>query len=242
MPRRPRFVIPGIAHHITQRGNNRQPVFHAAEDWRRYLDLLGRHALRCRVRILAYCLMPNHVHLVAVPENANSLALTLGRAHSEYALAWNRAARPSGHLWQNRFFSCAMDEAHARRAVRYVELNPVRAGLVSAAWEWPWSSARAHVEDGAADGVLDCRWAEYFGGWNFDEWKEILSAALACSEWEAMRRATRTGEPFGSKEFVVGLERQLGKRLRVGERGRPKNQPQSPEEAARQGWLFGAGG
>jgi putative transposase len=242
MPRRARVVIPGVAHHITQRGNDRQPVFLCPADWTRYLDLLGRHASRWGAQILAYCLMPNHVHLVAVPERGDSLARTLGRTHSEYALARNRAGGRSGHLWQGRFFSCPLDASHALRAVRYVELNPVRAGLARAAWEWPWSSGRAHAMDKVPDKVLDYRWAEYFGGWNYGEWKEILTVGAPDGEVAAVRRATSTGEPLGSTEFIMGLERQAGRRLRVWERGRPRQKPQSGEEAVRQACLFAVGG
>ena len=107
VPRRARLVLPGVAHHLTQRGNNRQRVFFQADDYLRYLGLLGRNASRCGTRILAYCLMPNHVHLVALPESAQSFALTLGRAHCEYALALNRAAMcgrtgSSPVSWRNR--------------------------------------------------------------------------------------------------------------------------------------------
>jgi putative transposase len=108
-----------------------QPVFRADDDFRCYLALLRRHSVANGMRILAYCLRPNHVHLIAVPRRADSLALTLDRTQSEYALAWNRTRGGSGHLWQNRFFSCALDETHAVRALRYVELNPVRAGLAA---------------------------------------------------------------------------------------------------------------
>ena len=230
-------MIPEVAHHITQR-NNRQPVFCAADDFHRYLALLRRHSQANGTRILAYCLMPNHVHLIAVPRRADSLALTLGRAHSEYALVWNRVRGATGHLWQNRFFSCPLDEAHAVRAIRYVELNPVRARLAPAPWEWPWSSARAHTMDNGADPVLDSRWAEYFGGWNFAEWKEILSAAMTPEDLASFRRAAATGEPLGSREFISSLERQTGKRLRVLDRGRPPAKPPSPQNRARQTSLF----
>ena len=193
---------------------------------------------RCGARILGYCLMTNHVHLIAVPENQGSLARALGRAHSEYALALNRSTGRSGHIWQNRFFSCPLDEPHLYTAMRYIELNAVRANLVGEPWDWPWCSARALTVDSALDMVLDCRWKEYFGGWNFAEWKEILSAGMNEADLDAVRRATRTGEPLGSREFLVSLERRSGKLLRVRERGRPKAIPQSPEEAARQGCLF----
>jgi len=242
MPRRPRVVVPGVAHHVTQRRNNRQPVFLSPDDHRRYLDLLTRHASKCGARILGYCLMTNHVHLIAVPEAEGSLGRALGRAHSEYALALNRDAGRSGHIWQNRFFSCPLDWQHLLSAMRYVELNPVRANLVEAAWDWPWSSAFAHSVGSASDRVLDCRWAEPFGRWDFEEWREILAAGVNYGESEAIRRATRTGEPLGSREFVARLERRAGRRLRVGERGRPRRQPPSQEDAAAQGCLSASDG
>jgi putative transposase len=238
MPRRPRVIAPGVAHHVTQRGNNRQPVFHSSDDRRFYLGLLGRHATRYGVRILGYCLMTNHVHLVAVPERENSLARALGCTHSEYALALNHAQGWSGHVWQNRFFSCLLDESHVLRALRYVELNPVRAGLTSAPWDWPWSSARAHTLDHVLDPVLDCRWVEYFGGWDYHEWQEILSAGMPGGECDTVRRATHTGEPLGSREFVTALERQAGRRLRVLARGRPPKEPEAGDQAGLQGGLF----
>jgi putative transposase len=131
-----------------------------------------------------------------------------------------------------------MDEDHLRAAMRYMELNPVRAKLAATAWDWAWSSARAHVEAGVVDPVLDPHWVDYFTDWNFGEWKEALTQVPVESEVEAVRRATRTGEPLGSREFILQLERRQGKRLTVGERGRPRRLPQSEEEAARQGNLF----
>lgn len=241
MPRRSRVVIPGVPHHITQRGNNREPVFLAPDDRRHYLDLLGRHASHCGARILAYCLMTNHVHLIAVPDSEDSLARTLGRTHSEYALELNRKKKRSGHLWQNRFFSCPLDMQGLLSATRYVELNPVRARLVDLPWLWPWSSARAHIASDDLDDVLDRRWIEQYHGWNFEEWKEILADGMLEEQSEAVRRATRTGEPLGSQEFVAELEHRAGRRLRVLERGRPRREPRSPEGTTAQGLLFAGG-
>jgi putative transposase len=212
VPRRARIIVPGVAHHVTQRGNNRRAVFLPVEDRRLYLDLLGHHAARCGAHILGYCLMGNHVHLIAVPELENSLALTFGRAHSEYAQALNQAESWSGHVWQRRFFSCPLDEYHVMRAMRYAELNPVRAGLVAQPWDWPWSSARAHTEEHAMDAVLDFRWEAHFGRWDRREWRESLLSGVPDEECEALRKATATGAPLGSQEFVEGLERQAGRR------------------------------
>ncbi len=214
--------MPGVAHHVTQRGNNRRAVFRTSGDRWLYLELLGRQAQRNGTKILGYRLMTNHVHIVAVPERPDSLALTFGRAHSAYAQALNTAEDWSGHLWQNRFFSCPLDEFHLMSALRYVDLNPVRAGLVTEPWEWPWSSARAHIVPRAMDRVLDLRWEEHLGRWNFAEWRLALRIGLPDGECGEVRKATQTGAPLGSQEFVEGLERQAGRRLRVFARGRPQ--------------------
>jgi len=237
VPRRPRVIIPGIAHHITQRGNNRQQVFYSDCDRRLYLDLLSRHAPQYGARIVSYCLMTNHVHVVAIPEREHSLARTFGRTHAEYAAALNHAERRSGHLWQNRFFSCPLDAAHLENAVRYVELNPMRAGLVAVPWAWPWSSARAHCSKGASDIVLD-----WLSGapddWDYASWQERLLSGLSDSDLDQVRRATQTGEPLGSREFLKQLERQAGRRLRVGERGRPRKPPGVADRSDLQPCLF----
>lgn len=222
MPRRPRSVFPDVAHHVTQRGNDRQTVFHSPADRLLYLDLLRRHTVRSGVRILGYCLMTNHIHLVAVPEREDSLAQCLARVHSEYALTLNRAEGRCGHLWQNRFYSCPLDERHLITALLYIDLNPVRAGLIATAWEWPWSSARAHSAELAVDTVLDCDWAAYCRFWNHREWQDLLMAGMSDGESCAVRVATRNGEPLGSVDFVIGLERQAGRRLRPLPRGRPR--------------------
>ena len=167
-----------------------------------------------------------------------SLAKALRHAHSEYSLALNRSERRSGHVWQNRYYSCPMSADRLLSALRYVELNPVRAGMAGAAWDWPWSSARAHTATGTSDGVLCCDWIEYFGRWDHDEWREILAAGSPSGECEALRRATQTGEPLGPPDFITALEREAGRRLRVWKRGRRKKEPASPDERARQGCLF----
>jgi putative transposase len=224
MARRPRVVLAGVPHHVTQRGNNRQTVFHDREDFGRYLELLAGYQAASGVRILAYCLMTNHVHLVAVPDGANGLARLLQRVHSEYALAANLRSGRNGHLWQNRFYSCPMDGTHLIRAMHYVESNPVRAGIVDAAWSWPWSSARAHVLEHVQDPVVAADWKDDWGGrWDFVEWREMLAAgAEGECDWQAVRVATQTGAPLGSERFVGELERRVGRRLRVRKRGRPQ--------------------
>ena len=151
MARKARVVAAGVPHHVTQRGNNRQDVFLTDDDRRYYLSVLRDRSQQAGLQLLGYCLMTNHVHLVAVPTRPDSLARALGRAHSSYAQRFNRRYRRCGHLWQNRFYSCPVGGSHLLRALAYVDLNPVRAGLVGRAADYPWCSARAHIESAAID-------------------------------------------------------------------------------------------
>jgi putative transposase len=226
MPRRPRFVVPGVPHHVTQRGNNRQDVFFSEQGRIRYLQMLREHSRRHDVRILGWCLMTNHVHLIAIPGGPESLALALGQTHSQYSREQNRHQDRSGHLWQGRFFSCPLESDHLLSAMRYVELNPVRAGMTAAACDWRWSSARAHASPQAHDELLDWPWIRWMdevrpGAWSYADWKATLRAAEPPEELDRMRRATKLGEPLGSDEFVRDLEAKAGRRLRVWAQGRP---------------------
>ena len=145
MTRLARMVVGGLPHHVTQRGNRREAIFFEDGDHDIYRDLLAEQTRKAGVEVWAYCLMPNHVHLILTPTRADSLGLAVGEAHRRYTNFINARGRWTGHLFQSRFASVAMDEAHLVAAVCYVNLNPVRARLVSRAEDWPWSSARAHL-------------------------------------------------------------------------------------------------
>ena len=166
MPRVARRIVPGFPHHITQRGTNRQIVFYTQQDRRVYLELLRENSRQAGVRILAYCLMVNHIHLIAIPEQSDGLAICLRRTHGRYAQYLNARRLRSGHLWQNRFYSCPMDNAHLWIALQYVEQNPVRAGLVEAAEAFPWSSASAHSSGKDTTRLLDMEFWSLAGGRN----------------------------------------------------------------------------
>lgn len=210
MPRFARAVVPGVPHHVTQRGVRRMQVFFSHADYRRYLQLLALMARRYRLETWAYCLMPNHVHLIAVPGSTDGLARPIGEAHRRYAVHVNRREGWAGHLWQERFASCPMDEAHLMAAVRYVLLNPVRSGFVARPEDWPHSSARAHlrgerdpvVETSAMDRRVEC-WADY------------LKDDLPADDLGLIRRHTSTGRPLGSDDFIEQLEQSLIRRLRA---------------------------
>ena len=153
MPRRARTVVPDVPHHVTQRGYDRRDIFTADEDRRRYLALLTAACLEHETRCLAWCLMSNHVHLILVPTAEDGLRATLASAHTSYR-RWLRRDGENGRVFQGRFGSVPMSDRHWVAAIRYVEMNPVRAGLCTAAEGWPWSSARAHVS-GVPDGLTD---------------------------------------------------------------------------------------
>ena len=155
MARQARVVAEGVPHHITQRGNNRQDVFLSPEDRRFYLELLRTKCSQHGVALLGYCLMTNHVHLVAIPQRPDSLARGLGQADGQYSQWFNRRQRRSGHLWQERFAACPLGRSHLIAALAYVDLNPVRAGLVRSAVEYEWSSAAAHAANIDSDQLLD---------------------------------------------------------------------------------------
>ncbi|HOX38851.1 MAG TPA: transposase [Candidatus Brocadiia bacterium] len=212
--------MPNVAHHITQRGNRSEDVFFCDEDRNVFLALLSHYAARNGLSIQAYCLMSNHFHLVVTPETARSLGDALKPVLMRYAQHVNRSQGWTGRLWQGRFFSCALDEAHFWTAIRYVETNPVRARLVRKAQKYRWSSAAAHCglrRDDLLSGVTDR--AEAIG-----DWAVWLAGPAAAGEIEALRERTRTGRPLGDDKFVGGLERLLGRAVRAGKVGRPRKQ------------------
>lgn len=168
MPRSARIVHPGAPHHVIQRGNRQQRVFHTDADYAFYRGLLAHACRRDAVTCWAWCLMPNHVHLVLMPEDEGGLARAVGRTHRLYSAEYNRHAGMRGHVWEGRFRSSPMDERHLAHGCRYIELNPVRAGLVSRPEDWPWSSCRTHLS-GQDDDLVTVRpmfdrvgdWAAY---------------------------------------------------------------------------------
>jgi putative transposase len=208
-------VAPGVAHHVTQRGNRRQQTFFNEGDYRLYRDLMAEWCDRCGVAVWAYCLMPNHVHLIVVPETEDGLRRAIGEAHRRYTRHVNLREEWRGHLWQGRFASFAMDDGHLLAAARYVELNPVRAMLATTAEAYPWSSAAAHLT-GTDDALV--RSAPLLE--RVPAWREFLAEPASLAEWEAMRKHERTGRPAGSEEFVAEVETSLGRILRPRKQGR----------------------
>ncbi len=221
MPRQPRVVIPDCPHHVTQRGNHGEDVFFSDDDRQRYLMILAEQCEKYTVSLLGYCLMNNHVHLILMPSSEDGLACAVGRTNFDFTGYMNRQRDRRGHLWQDRYYSCPMDRQHFFRAMVYVERNPVRAGLVSQAWQWPWSSAKAHVEGQCSTGLLDMEsWAEWqYAGVN---WREQLAIEPGEEFVTAYRKSLKSGRPLGSEEFTRTIEKQVGRSLQAGPVGRPR--------------------
>ena len=219
MPRIARVCAEGYPHHITQRGNNKEKVFFDDEDKRFYLDVLRRYKDKYKIKILAYCLMGNHVHVLAMPEKETSLARGIGGTNLLYTQYINRKYNRSGRLWQNRFFSSVVEkEPYLWAVMRYIEQNPVRAKLVKRAEDYQWSSARAHVLD-IKDNLLSNE--SWFNEKEIKSYKEFLSKD-AKEINAAIRRATSTGRPLGSEGFIKKLERILKRNLFPKKGGRHK--------------------
>ena len=226
MARLARIVIPGVPHHVTQRGNRRQPVFFSDADRLLYLDLLRQGCAAARVACLAWCLMDNHIHLVLVPATADGLRAALAEAHRRYSSHINAREGWTGYLFQGRFASYPMDDAHLMAAVRYVELNPVAAGLVARAQDWRWSSARSHVSGRRMAGDSLTNVAAL--GAHVRNWHAMLRHGLEASDLgpegeavaEAIEARLRTGRPLAAEAWIAEQEAALDRKLAPARRGR----------------------
>ncbi|MCG8370801.1 MAG: transposase [Proteobacteria bacterium] len=219
MPRSPRLVVPGYPHHVTQRGGRKQRTFFRQADYLTYLELLRELKDEARVTIWAYCLMPNHVHFVMVPQDKQSLANLFRPLHSRYALGVNGFRGWRGHLWQERFYSVVMNESHTFAAMRYVELNPVRAGLCAKPEDWRWSSIHAHLNQSKGD-IVDVLATQDL----VNDWREYLQSYDGSVTYDDIRKQTRSGRPEGDRSFIDHVEAMTGRRVRRKPPGRSKGQ------------------
>ena len=215
-----RAVFPGLPHHVTQRGNGRQQTFFGDSDYALYRDLLREHCAQAKVAVWTWVLMPNHVHLVLVPSDEDGLRRALSRVHRIYAGRIHERLQRTSHFWQGRFGCAAMDDEHCCAALRYVAMNPVRAGLVSKCTDWRWSSARAQlgIEGDLLTDVPAVR-----------ERVSDFAALLRSAEDEEaairLRRAETVGRPVGSTAFLDALEKQYGRTVKPAKRGRRQKVP-----------------
>ena len=218
-----RIVLPHYAHHVRERGVRKEPIFHDDSDRMVYIRALKKNCTECRIKIWAYCLMTNHVHLIAVTEDEKSISLALHDAHSTYSSYFNAKYGFAGHVWARRPDICAMDYTHMSNAVRYVERNPVRAKMVIRAEDYLWSSAAAHCE--IRDDTLlsgDCPLVGLIPDWS--DWLEVDHSE---AEKRTIREHTSAGRIWCTPEVLQELERIHGRKLSSRKPGRPKK-PEKP--------------
>ncbi len=222
MARMSRLVVPGYPHHVTQRGVRSMDVFSRgpAGDAERelYLRHMREQSERFGLSVLAWCLMSNHVHLIVVPEREDSLARGIGEAHRRYTRARNFRQKVRGYLFQGRFGSCVLDEAHLLAAARYVDLNPVAAGIARRPEDHEWSSARFHLGRRRRDPLVEDRTLLEL----VDEWGTFLADGVDELRAKRLEKHVRTGRPCGSAGFVRMLEKKTGRELAPRKRGWPK--------------------
>jgi putative transposase len=209
MARLARVVVPSYPHHVTQRGNRRQAVFFSDEDYVAYIQLLVTAKEQAEVEVWAYCLMPNHVHLVVTPKTEDGLRKFLGEAHRRYTRRINFREGWRGYLWQGRFHSFVMDEHYLLAVVRYVELNPVRAGLCDTTSGWRWSSVHAHLSGEDDDLVTVKPMLD-----RINNWSDYLGEKMDAEKWERIRKHGNTGRPLGDDDFIDVIEKKVGRCLR----------------------------
>ncbi len=213
MARLPRIVVPHCPHHVTQRGNRRQQTFFRDDDYLYYIEQLRIHCVRYSVSILAYCLMPNHIHLVVVPAKEKALRMAIGLTHQSHSKFINYRNNWQGYLWQGRFFSVPMDDEHTNTCIPYVEDNPVRAGLADHPWDYRWSSANARYT-GHDDPLVA---GEYLRSSPIDK-KWCREDTETAKQIDLIKSYSRTGRPIGSDRFTASIERQTNIRLKLRKR------------------------
>jgi putative transposase len=217
MARTARIVVPGHPHHVTQRGARRMDVFLTPGDYETYLEMLRHWCEKAGTKVFAYCLMPNHVHLILEPSHEDGLRAALGETHRRYSRHVNSREGWTGHLWQARFSSYPMDEPHLLACAKYVELNPVRAKLVKKPGDWKWSSAKAHLS-GKDDSLIHRKPLLAL----VPSWRKFLNADLDPDALEQIRKHEHSGMPVGSNRYLNRLEKKLGMDVRAKPRGRPR--------------------
>lgn len=220
MPRQARLVWPGKLHHVTQRGNYRQNIFYEDQDRIIYLKYIDENAKKYGVKIYAFCLMDNHVHFIVKPDENDSLARAFRVTHQKYSLYINKRLNEYGHRWQSRYYSCVLMGSHIAKAIRYVENNPVRARMVEMPWNYPWSSARAHLgKEYKIITLANIR--EHIAT---ASWKKYLTIGEDEGELKYLRQSTLQGKVFGKQESIQNLQQHFKQKLLPQARGRPNQQ------------------
>ena len=224
MARQARIVLSDTIHHITQRGNRGEFIFFEKQDYQTYIDILTEQCTRFHVSIYSFCLLPNQVHLLVEPQQSNLMARAIGEAHRRYTGYINKKKDWSGHLFQNRFFSYAMDEQYALRAARYIETLPVTLKLTDRPENYIWNSAKSRIKLNKPIDFL-----KNFQSFHImNNWEDFLSRPMDKEEINKIQLHLQTGRPRGSNLFLDSIEQKIGRPVRPQKRGRkPKNQTQA---------------
>lgn len=220
MPRIARVIIPDVPHHITQRGNFSHNIFNENEDRQMYIYLINEHKKVLDIDILSYCLMNNHVHFIIVPHNITSLGILFNQVSMRYAQYFNKKLNRKGHMWQDRYYSCPMDNDHLYEAIRYVENNPVNAGIVKYAEKYPWSGAKSHVYQNDTEGIILTDYTNFIE--EIKDWKNYLRETGVPKIITNIKKCTSNGRPAGNDLFVKEIESRTGRILKIKSKGRPK--------------------
>lgn len=219
MSRIARIVVEGYPHHIIQRGNNRQLVFFDREDRKLYLNLLKKYSSECKCKILAYCLMNNHIHILAIPDQSSSLAKTMQKLSLTYTQYFNKKCRRTGRLWECRFYSAVVEkESYLLSVCRYIEQNPIRANIVNNPIDYEWSSARTNCTE-TKDSFIEPIWKEYVDKY---EYKKFLDKRIEECDIENIRKSTFSGMPIGTNDFLDQLAVRFGNITKKRPKGRPR--------------------
>jgi putative transposase len=225
MPRKPRFHLPGVPVHLTQRGNNRAACFHSSTDYHAYQQYLGEASRRYGVAVHAWVFMTNHVHLLATPAGTDGLPRMMQWLGARYVRDINQTYRRTGSLWEGRYKACLVDtERYFLTCMRYIELNPVRAAMVVSPEEYRWSSYRCNAL-GHGDGITRAHPIYSALGKDREQrqcaYKALFNGYVDAELFEEVRIATHSGTPLGGKDFREQVEATLGKRVGRRGRGRP---------------------
>jgi len=220
MPRQPRFVLEGMPHHVTQRGNYRQNVFESHIDFQKYCSWIVKYSQKYKIEIVAYCLMTNHIHFIVIPKNKTGMSLCFNMVHMIFSIYKNKQKNRKGHLWQGRFYSSPMDEVHFLHGVRYVEQNPVRANLVDQASDYTWSSSRFHLGLEKNPIIRTTGNAHLKFDKNGYCWKDYLGQVNLSMD-DTIREKTRKRQIIATEENISSFEEKFGIILRPQKVGRP---------------------
>lgn len=220
MPENAKTAMPKLPYHITQRGSYHHNIFQDDEDRLKYLSWIDEYSKKYHLSIFAYCLMDNHVHFIATPQQEDSLAGALGIAHIRYSQYINRKRKASGSLWQGRFYSCTLNKSHLKAAIRYVEKNPVRAGIVKKAWQWKWSSAAVHI--GKGNQIIYLEDITHLINVSAKSWKQYLDSDENEEDINDIRKHTLLGFPLGTSSLDAKSDKKMSNLINDPPKERPK--------------------